>query len=266
MIKSSEELKSYWDSYSETYVINCEVSTTGIFHNMIPLCRLKQDSKVLEVSCGSGNGLEILRNYLPSSITIYGSDISPKMIEKAQEKNLVNVHLTVADNENLPYSENFCDRYIASLSLNIVPNPETMLKEAFRVLVPGGIAVFSVLGREEPTNLSTLVSKSCKTLGLVSNYRSIFYLNNDQNLRTLLKSAGFINVLTFYTSSCFPLTSIESALNVAKEMSAVREIKNSSYEKYAQLEGLLIEKISEVFNNGQLFTFDALIAVGEKII
>lgn len=265
MIKSSEELKSYWDSYSETYINNCEASTTGIFHNMIPLCRLKDDCKVLEVSCGSGNGLEVLRHCLPCSTPVYGSDISPKMIEKAQGKNLTNVHLSVADNENLPYPDSFYDRYIANLSLNIVPNPEIMLKEALRVLVPGGIAVFSVLGREEPTNLSTLVYKSCKTLGLTSPYRSIFYLNNDQNLRNLLKSAGFVNVLTFYTSSCFPLTSIQSALAVAQEMSAVREVKNSSYEKYNELQELLIEKISEVFNNGQLFTFDALIAIGEKI-
>jgi ubiquinone/menaquinone biosynthesis C-methylase UbiE len=187
------------------------------------------------------------------------------MIEKAQGRSLVNVNLDVADNESLPYPESFYDRYMANLSLNIVPNPEVMLKEALRVLVPGGIAVFSVLGREEPTNLSTLVYKSCNTLGLTSPYRSIFYLNNDQNLRNLLKSVGFVNVLTFYTSSCFPLTSIQSALAVAQEMSAVREVKNTSYEKYNELQELLIEKISEVFNSGQLFTFDALIAVGEKM-
>lgn len=48
------------------------------------------------------------------------------------------------------------------MSLFFVEKPENMLNEAFRVLKPGGRAVFSVLGLPGECNLNILYAKCIK--------------------------------------------------------------------------------------------------------
>lgn len=67
------------------------------------------------------------------------------------------VYGCVANNEVLPFGDNLFDSYIANLSLNLVDNRVNMLREACRVLAPGGAACFTVWGPRDKCSFFTVV-------------------------------------------------------------------------------------------------------------
>ena len=135
---------AFWNNFSDEYIRTGIEHSTILYRLLIPLLRLNQASCIIEAGCGSGNGIEILREHIPVSIKIFANDFSEKMIEKCNSKRFENVEFIVGNNECLPYEDCICDRFIANLSLHLVENPVNMLNQAYRLLKSGGIAAFSV--------------------------------------------------------------------------------------------------------------------------
>ncbi|MGL4253462.1 MAG: class I SAM-dependent methyltransferase [Fusobacteriaceae bacterium] len=114
----------------------------------MPMNRYKEEcvsllsGKILEVGIGSGANLEFYRE----DMDITGIDFSPGMLELAQQKlklhNLKNVKLLEMDIENMNFSQETFDSVLSTCVFCTVPNPEKGLKEIYRVLKPGGKAVF----------------------------------------------------------------------------------------------------------------------------
>lgn len=93
-------------------------------------------------------------------VKIYANDISERMVSRAQNKNLENVEIIIGNNENLPYPDACCNKYISNLSLHITPDPRKMLQEAYHLLQPGGIAVFSIWGKPSDHNLFSILKRA----------------------------------------------------------------------------------------------------------
>ena len=88
---------------------------------------------------GMGTGLDI--PYLPEGACYTGTDITPAMLKRAQKRAEgfpVDIKFQVADSQALPFEDNSFDAVIMHLILAVVPKPELVLKEACRVLKPGG--------------------------------------------------------------------------------------------------------------------------------
>jgi phosphatidylethanolamine/phosphatidyl-N-methylethanolamine N-methyltransferase len=105
---------------------------------------------ILEVGVGTGISLP---DYAPTN-RIFGVDISPAMLRKAQERvdelGLRHVEgLTVMDGERLSFPDDSFDVVVAQYVITTVPNPEATLDEFARVLKPGGeIVLVSRVGAE----------------------------------------------------------------------------------------------------------------------
>jgi SAM-dependent methyltransferase len=97
--------------------------------------------RALELGCGTGVFLERVAR---SGATLHGIDLSEDLLEKARSRvgSLPNVVLDRGNAEALPYPDGHFDAVYGSSVLHHL-NLDTALREAHRVLRPGGRLVFA---------------------------------------------------------------------------------------------------------------------------
>ena len=92
---------------------------------------------LLDVGCGTGPMIELLAGKYPEK-HYTGVDLTPKMIEKANDKHLPNAVFQVADSENLPFEKNSFDAVICANSFHHYPNPQKFFDGVSKILKPNG--------------------------------------------------------------------------------------------------------------------------------
>ncbi|ALV63432.1 Phosphatidylethanolamine N-methyltransferase [Thermococcus sp. 2319x1] len=98
--------------------------------------------KVLEIGVGTGKNLP----YYPEDVEVIGIDFSQEMLKKAEERRkklgLDNVTLLHMDAQSLEFEDDTFDTIVSTFVFCTVPDLIKGLKETYRVLKPGGRAVF----------------------------------------------------------------------------------------------------------------------------
>jgi ubiquinone/menaquinone biosynthesis C-methylase UbiE len=114
--------------------------------------------RILDAGCADGYlTAEIVER---TSGTVVGIDISETMIEHARAAH-PDVEFRVADFEKLPFKKGEFDAVITSFTLMWTRQPNRALREAFRVLAPGGV----VLATGEPDYGGRIDEPNDLTLG-----------------------------------------------------------------------------------------------------
>ena len=94
----------------------------------------------LDLGCGTGEMMKLILQQSDDK-SLYGIDLSEKMLEVAKEKLGNRVNLILGDSEQLPSSDSFFDVVYCNDSFHHYPAPDKVLSEVCRVLKPGGIFV-----------------------------------------------------------------------------------------------------------------------------
>jgi ubiquinone/menaquinone biosynthesis C-methylase UbiE len=105
------------------------------------LAKNLKGKKLLDVGCGNGDQLALA---CKKGAEVYGIDISPKMIGEAKRSHSFLNNLSVQDLNKLRFNNNSFDIVISRFALQHLDNVEKGLGEIWRVLKPGGTAVFLV--------------------------------------------------------------------------------------------------------------------------
>ena len=111
--------------------------------------------RVLDAGCGVGQSLPALSALFPQAQCI-ALDFSTAMLAYAA-RTAYAPHFVCADVERLPLADESIDFYWSNLAFQWC-SPETALREAFRVLSPGGVARIATLGPHTLHELRTAFS------------------------------------------------------------------------------------------------------------
>jgi SAM-dependent methyltransferase len=159
--------------------------------NPTALAKLNPGEVVLDL--GSGGGIDVLlsaRRVGPTG-KAYGLDMTDEMLALANENKrkagVDNVEFLKGEIEHIPLPENTVDVVISNCVINLSADKDRVLREAFRVLKPGGrFAVSDVVTRGEmPEEIrkSVLLWVGCVAGAL-----------EEDEYRRKLASAGFENI------------------------------------------------------------------------
>src|SRR6266487_4143368 len=159
--------------------------------NPTALAALKPGEKVLDL--GSGGGIDVLlsaRRVGPTGFA-YGLDMTDAMLELAErnraEAGVENVRFLKGVIEDIPLPANSVDLVISNCVINLSADKRQVLREAYRILVPGGrFAVSDIVfqGHFPEALRNDLESWAGCIAGALE----------EEQYRQLLQSAGFTNV------------------------------------------------------------------------
>jgi arsenite methyltransferase len=110
-------------------------------------CHLAQGDRVLDIGCGTGAGVQHMRSR--HGLSAIGFDLSATLLAQGAGKHGA-LPLARARAEALPAADGSIRAAVCECVLSLCPDPQRILQEAWRVLVPGGHLVLSDVYARQP--------------------------------------------------------------------------------------------------------------------
>ncbi|MDP2279869.1 MAG: bifunctional demethylmenaquinone methyltransferase/2-methoxy-6-polyprenyl-1,4-benzoquinol methylase UbiE [Nitrospirota bacterium] len=190
---------------------------------LVSLLELRGREKVLDVCTGTGKLAFLLSNKVGKEGSVSGVDFSKEMLGEAEKKlnsRSSNISFAFSDAKDLNFSDNSFDAVTVSFGMRNIIDTAAALREAYRVLKPGGR--FCCLELTPPTDrrVKPLYTAYCfKVMPFIAmkviktdvpfNYlpRSIKAFPSSEEFKHILETCGFFNVtvhsMTFGIATIF---------------------------------------------------------------
>ena len=171
-----------------------------VHRRLLEAADLQPGHQVLEIGCGTGN-LTLLAKARQPGATVVGLDPDDASLARARRKarrRRLDVRLDRGVAEELPYADGSVDRLLAAFMLHHVPaaQRETALREAHRVLRPGGELHLVDLGRPDDgvADVSTVRQHRRGRLHRPGPWRAHRHGPSGPAVTALLRGAGFTGI------------------------------------------------------------------------
>jgi demethylmenaquinone methyltransferase/2-methoxy-6-polyprenyl-1,4-benzoquinol methylase len=165
------------------------------------------NKKLIDVGCGTGDIGKLFLNTVKFKGSVYNVDPNKKMLDQGKKrfKNLDNISWHIGNAENLKFKSNLFDYYTISFGLRNTKDISKSLKEAHRVLKPGGRFLCLEFSKISNSNLNFLYKNYSKIIPKVGKLivgksepyeyliKSIDKFINQYQLIKLMNENGFEN-------------------------------------------------------------------------
>ena len=195
--------------------------------NPVAIASLKEGDIVLDLGSGAGFDAFLAAQRVGKTGRVIGVDMTPEMLEKARANakkgGYENVEFRSGEIEKLPVEDSSIDVIISNCVINLSPDKESVFRESFRVLKPGGRLMVSdlVLVKELPVVIKESVEAYVGCLAGA--------IMKDEYL-SFIKKSGFRDV-KIVSQSSYPIEAM------ANDVTA-QVIKNSPAIKQKDLQGV----------------------------
>jgi ubiquinone/menaquinone biosynthesis C-methylase UbiE len=166
-------VRTYWEQHiHDLEITKHPVGSRGFFddldqyhfeklHHLLRLVDFDgwRGRQVLEVGCGAGVDLA---RFAKGGADVTGVDVAASAIALARanfDQQQLRGRLEVADAERLPFADAAFDLVYAHGVVQYTANPQALVDECYRVLKPGGTAIFQVYNRVSWLNALSKVMK-----------------------------------------------------------------------------------------------------------
>ncbi len=202
-------VQNVFDQVYDQYDLMNDLMSLGIHRlwkkNLIHMMNPLSTQKLIDVACGTGDIAKLYLDNVNKSAQITCVDPNNGMIKKGKQKlnAFKNLNWVIAPAEKLPIADNLFDFYTISFGLRNTKSLDKALKEAYRVLKPGGRYLCLEFSKVQNSNLdfiyknySKLIPKIGKIVaGEKKAYEYLInsiekFINQDQ-LIFLMKKNGF---------------------------------------------------------------------------
>jgi ubiquinone/menaquinone biosynthesis C-methylase UbiE len=145
--------------------------------------RMYAKGSVLEVGAGTG---EMSHFLVEHGCHVTATDISSKMVEQIKHK--LSIEAVVADAEHLPFPDASFDTVVGAEMIYYLDHPEVFIREAYRVLRPGGRILLS------SANDTMRIYDRLRALLRVIGFGDATYF--DDKIRRFIKEKALVHLLS----------------------------------------------------------------------
>lgn len=157
--------------------------------NPTAIASLQEGQTVLDLGSGAGIDCFLASKQVGPSGTVIGVDMTPEMLERARANassgGFENVEFRLGEIEALPVADASVDVVISNCVLNLSTDKPRVLREAYRVLRPGGRMVISDMVSDHPVP-AVLQGSLDAVAGCLPTFRATYLAQ--------FQSAGFSSV------------------------------------------------------------------------
>jgi arsenite methyltransferase len=157
----------------------------------LAFAQLRAGEVVLDLGSGGGIDCFLAASQVGERGRVIGVDMTPEMLAKARENavrvSAANVEFRLGEIESLPVADRSVDVVVSNCVINLSPDKGAVLREAFRVLRPGGRLAISDIVTSSPLP-SAVRDDPAALVGCVAGAPAI------DELRAALVAAGFVDV------------------------------------------------------------------------
>jgi len=203
-------VQDIFSNVAKNYNLMNDLMSFGAHHiwkrELVDFMNIQKNDKIIDVGSGTG---DLIKFILKKKITnnIHSIDLNNEMLKYSKNR-FINkkVKFTKANAEKLPFKNNHFDKYVISFCLRNVTDIKQALKEAYRVLKPGG-AFYCLEFSSPETQFIKLIYKNYKNyiipwIGdkITKNKKAYKYLSesidlfpNQEKLLNEINKIGFID-------------------------------------------------------------------------
>ena len=175
--------------------------------DLINMMAPMKNKKLIDVACGTGDIAKLYLKKTKNDSTVFNIDSNENMINQGKKKfkDSKNITWEIQNAEKLNFDDNYFDYYTISFGLRNTKDINKSLKEAYRVLKPGGRFLCLEFSKIRNLNLDFIYKKYSKLIPKIGKLvvgesepyeyliESIEKFLNQEELIENMKKAGFIN-------------------------------------------------------------------------